>query len=75
MYIINWCIIIYTHTFILMFSFNSKKYSRIPLIARFDSRLSIENWCTFSENQYKLKTKHDIIILCCGLKPIINLNT
>lgn len=49
----------YTHTCILMFRFNSKKYSRIPLIARFDCRISIENWCTFSENQYKLKTKCD----------------
>lgn len=50
----------YTHTCILMFSFNSKKYSRIPLIARFDCRVSIENRCTFSENQYKLKTKWGI---------------
>lgn len=49
----------YTHACILMLSFNSKKYSRIPLMARFDCRVSIENWCTFSENQYKVKTKCD----------------
>lgn len=49
----------YTHTRVLMFSFNSKKYSRIPRMSRFDCRVSIENWCTFSEYQYKLKTKCD----------------